>query len=176
MPIHGKEVPLPLRHAVITCRLLYSSSWAVIEQKTGVDAHTAAKLTHKAIQRAGNEDLNDVLNQANNAIGRGQHPRITNGSELSAQVREAMLKHSYTSPVKAVLDKENIQIPGARKGQKRKPSDIQRSSRVLLERVQHEHIHVNPEGEIVHKIIRKRKADKQWLNKSQEHKRKLFCK
>ena len=62
MPIRGKEMPLPLRRAVITCRLSYSSSWAVIEQKTGVDAHTAANLTHKAIQRAGNEDLNDVLN------------------------------------------------------------------------------------------------------------------
>ena len=73
MPIRGKVMPLPLRYAVITCRLLYNSLWVVIEQKTGVNAYTAANLTHKVIQIAGNENLNDVLDHANSADGRDPH-------------------------------------------------------------------------------------------------------
>ena len=84
MLIRDKEVSFSLRHAVIICKLLYSFSWVVIEQKTRVDAHTATNLTHKIIQKAGNKDLNDVSNQANSAIERDQHSRIINESELSA--------------------------------------------------------------------------------------------
>ena len=174
MPTHGKEVDLPLRHAIVTCKLLYHSSWAEIEQKTGVEAHTAAKITHRAIERAGNEDFHDVLACVGNAKGRGSIARIPDGSELSSNVRNAFLKHPHISPTKAVFDKENISIPEARKRRKCMPlTDTQRPPRALLERVQHQHTHV-ANGVVIGEIVRKREAKKPRLNKTHEQQRKEF--
>jgi len=115
MPTHGEEVVIPLRHVIVTCRLLYGSSWAVIEQKTGVLANTALRIVQRAINQAGNKDFNDVLACVADAEGRGSEARIPDDSKLSSDVRNAMLKHSHTSSVKAVLNKKNIVIPEARK-------------------------------------------------------------
>ena len=36
MPASGHEVPLPIQHAVVNCRLLYRSSFTEIERRVGV--------------------------------------------------------------------------------------------------------------------------------------------
>ena len=61
MAPHGTETSPALRVVVATCRLLYHEEFEAIEAKTGVKAHTAAGIMRRAIDRAGNEDLNDVL-------------------------------------------------------------------------------------------------------------------
>lgn len=61
MPPHGPEVPLPLRHAIATCRLLFNCTYDEIERKTGVPASTAGAIMRRAIRRAGCEDFREVL-------------------------------------------------------------------------------------------------------------------
>ncbi|MCJ1423238.1 hypothetical protein MMC29_001120 [Sticta canariensis] len=61
MPPHGPEVPLPLRHAIATCRLLFNCTYDEIERKTGVPASTAGAIMRRAIHRAGCEDFREVL-------------------------------------------------------------------------------------------------------------------
>ena len=61
MAHRGTDTSIQLRVAVATCRLLFSLDFEAIECKTGVKADTAAKIILRAIDRAGNEDFNDVL-------------------------------------------------------------------------------------------------------------------
>lgn len=61
MPTHRAEIALPLRHAVVTCRILFQCTFDKIEGKTGVKANTARKMMQRAIERAGCEDFNEVL-------------------------------------------------------------------------------------------------------------------
>jgi hypothetical protein len=137
MPPRGSEVALPLRHAIVTCRLLFNCAFDAIERKTGVQSKTAQVMMRRAIERAGNEDFHDVLACVGAIEGRGALPRVPDGTELSADIRNAMLKHPHTQPFKAVLDKENIDIPGKK-----------RPSRVLLERFQHQQTYINEDGQL----------------------------
>lgn len=61
MPSHGFEVSLQLRVAIATCRPLYHETSEAIERKIGVNASTAAAITRRVIDRAGNEDFNDIM-------------------------------------------------------------------------------------------------------------------
>ena len=149
---------------VATCRLLYGSTFEQIEQKTGVHEKTAQRLMQRAIQRAGNEDFNDILACLGDADRSGRPVRIAEGSLASRLARQAMLKHPADSPLEAVIGKENICIPG-----KRKPS------RSLIERVQHQHIHKEPNGELVGELVRAAQPEKPRLGKQDERKRKEFC-
>ena len=76
MPSHGNEVPLPLRYCVVTCRLLYHSSYAEIERKTGVQERTAAKIVQRVQERAFIDDFLDILGCVDNLETRGALPRI----------------------------------------------------------------------------------------------------
>lgn len=61
MPVHSGEIALALRHAIFTCRILFSCTFDEIERKTGVQSCTASKIMLRAIERAGCEDFHDVL-------------------------------------------------------------------------------------------------------------------
>lgn len=63
------------------------------------------------------------------SIDQSERPtRVVDGTELSAKIRNAMLVHNDLQPHLAVLDQENIDIPG-----KKCPH------RSLIERIQHQH-------------------------------------
>ena len=176
MPAHGSEVPLPLRHAIVTCRLLYRSSFIEIERKVGVLANTAERIVKRAIWRVGNDDFYEVLACVGDAEGRGLLSRIPDGTQLSMDVRNSMLKHARMSPEKAVNNKENISIPQGQKTVKGIPLSVnQPPFRMLLERVRKEHTHVDSNNRVIGKIVRKREAFKPRLNKMHEKKRKKFC-
>ena len=102
------------------------------------------------------------------SMGRGAYPRILDGSALSSTVRNIMLKHAHISPEKS-SGKKNIQIPAV--GKQYYPP-----SRSLLERVRKEHTHINPTGQVIGKIIRKREGKKPRLNRNHEKKRCEFAK
>ena len=169
MSSNGCEISYALRCAVITCRSLYNSTFIDIERKTGVKERTAANIYKKAVTDAGNEDFNDLLNHCTDKPREGRPTRIPNGSAKSAEIREAMLKHSNLQPYTAVFDQENIEVPGQK-----------RPSRSLIERVQHEHQHTSQhtssKGEEVGELVRVRMAKKPRTNADEASHRKDFCK
>ena len=75
-----------------------------------------------------------------------------------------MLRHLTATPLEAALEKENISIPG------RGPP-----SRSLIERIQHQHIYKEPDGEFVEELVRAIQPEKPRLGKQDERKRKGFC-
>ena len=164
MPTHGSETSYELRCAVITCRVLYESSFAEIERKTGVAQRTAEKLYQRAKFRAGCEDFNELLACVGDVERSGRPRRVPEGSKLSKDCREAMLKHSNLKPYTAVMDQENIEIPGQK-----------RPSRSLLERVQYEHEHLNNQDEVMSELVRGRAAKKPRREAEDDEKRLEFC-
>lgn len=164
MPTRGREVALPLRHAIVTCRLLFGCTFDAIERKTDVQSMTATKIMREPEKRAGNSDFHEVLACVGAIEGRGPLPRVPDDTQLSANIRNAMLKHPHTKPFQAVVDKENIEISGRK-----------RPSRFLIETVQHQHTHVDEDNQVLNEIIRGRVAKKPRLNKSHRERRKKFC-
>ena len=164
MPTQRIEISVPLRHAIITCRLLYRSTYDEIERKTGVKSHTASLIINRAIEKAGNDDFNDVLLCAESMQRTGRSQRVEDGTALSSKIRNAMLKHSHLKPHITVLDQENIVVSGKK-----------RPSRSLLERVQHEHHHVDSDGHKYDELVRGRMAKKPRLGKDNEQDRRDFC-
>lgn len=142
MPSHGKETPIELRAAVATCRILYREKFEEIERKTGVNWQTAAKIMRRAIDRARSEDFYEVLACLGDLDRPGRETRVVDGTQLSTTIRNAILDNPTLKPKEAVLDKENIDTPGGRK----------RSSRSMIERIQHKHVH-EVEGEEIGEIV-----------------------
>ena len=135
MPTHGREVVFPLRHAIVTCRLLYQSSWSVIEQKTGVAARTVESIVARIIAKVENQNFNEVLACVDDLERSDVYSRISDGSELSLTVRNSMLKRSHISSEKS-FEKENISIFVVDK-------QYYSFSRSFLERMRKKHTHVN---------------------------------
>lgn len=163
MPLHGAEIALPLRHAVVTCRILFQCTFDEIERKTGVKANTARKMMQRAIARADCEDFHEVLACVGDADRPGRDTRVIDGTELSAKIRKAMLDHHDLQPHIAVLDQENIDIPG-----KKKPH------RSLIQRIQHQH-ESQYNGETMTNLVRVLQPTKPQLNHTHEKKREEFC-
>lgn len=72
----------------------------------------------------------------------GREMRMVDGTQLSTTIWNAILDNPTLKPKEAVLDKENIDTPGGRK----------RSSRSMIERIQHKHVH-EVEGEEIGEIV-----------------------
>ena len=175
MAPHGNKTSYALRVAVAICRLLYLKEFDAIERKTGVKAHTAAGIMRRAINRAGNEDFHDVLACLYNANRPGTPTRIEDRSDLSRQVRQAILKHPRLPRLKAV-QQENIDIPEANKKRKRdkdKPQPL--ASKSLLSAIALQHTHKADDGHIVKRIKRKIEPKKPRLNHYEEYKRDNLC-
>ena len=96
-------------------------SFTEIERKTGVQAHTARYIYATAVRSAGNEDFYDVLACCEAGDRSGRPVRIEDGSQLSTDIREAVLRLPEEKQCSAV-DQENIEIP-AQSGQKRPSRD-----------------------------------------------------
>jgi hypothetical protein len=172
MPPRGKEVPLPLRHAIVTLRLITQLEYAEIERKIGVPALTAAAMMRRAIQHAGNEDFHDVLACVGTAEGRGQKARVPEGGETSSDIRKAILRHPHMKQWEAVEKENLLDVPGQRIPRKRPQKRLSRS---LIERVAHDHIHLTDKNEFIEEIVRGRVAKKPRLNGPHEEARVRFC-
>lgn len=122
MPTSAPEIALPLRHAVATCQILFGGTFEEIERKIGLKAGSSARLMRRAIDRAGCNDFHEVLACMNSIDRSGRPTRVVYGTELSAKIQNAMLIDNDLQSHVAVLDKENIDIPG--KNQKKKPVQI----------------------------------------------------
>ena len=125
MPSHGNKTSIELRVAVATCRILYRKKFEEIERKTGVNWQTAAKIMRRAIDRAASEDFYEVLACLGGLDRPGRETLVVDGTQLSTMIRNAILDNPRPKPKEAVLDKENIDIPG----------DIKRPSRSMIERI-----------------------------------------
>lgn len=163
MPTHGAETPLPLRHAIVTCRILFGCTFDEIERKTGVQSRTASKIMLRAIERAGCEDFHEVLACVGDMERSGRITRVVDGSELSATIRTAMMVHNNLQPTVAVLDQENIDIPGKK-----------RPHRSLIQRLQHQH-ESEFEGRKIGDLVRVVQPTKPRLSGVDEKDRKEFC-
>ena len=174
MPLHGPEVALEVRVAIATCRLLYHETFESIERKTGVKATTAAHLMRRAIDRAGNEDFNDVMACLGNNDRPGAPARIEDQSDLSKSVRQAILKHPRSSRREAV-DQENIDIPRPNKKRKRdedKPTPLVSESLLARTCLQHTH---EDNSRIIKRIKRRIEPKKPRLSGTDEYKRDNLC-
>lgn len=175
MAPNGNETSYALRIAIAICRLLSLEEFDVIERKTGVKAHTAAGIMRRAIDRAGNEDFHDVLTCLCDANRPGAPARIEDQSDLSKEVRQAILKHPRLPRLKAV-QQENIDIPGANKKRKRDEDKSQPlASKSLLSAVALQHTHIANDDHIVKRIKRKIEPKKPRLNHFEEYKQDNLC-
>ncbi len=164
MPSHGREIPIELRAAVATCRILYLEKFEEIERKTGVNYKTAAEIMRRAIGRAGSEDFYEVLACLGDLNRPGQDTRVVDGTQLSATIRNAILDNPTLKPKETVLEKENIDFPGGKK----------RPTRSMIERIQHEHTHQVGDEEIG-EIVRGIQPTKPMLTEKGKAHRKRFC-
>lgn len=94
----------------------------------------------------------------------GRETPVVDCTRLSTTIRNAILDNPILKPKEAVLDKENIDIPGGRK----------RPSRSMIERIQHEHVH-EAEGEEIGEIFRGVQPTKPILTEKGKAHRKKFC-
>lgn len=155
MSTRGSEVSLSLRHAIVTCRLLFDCTFDVIERKIDVQSMTTTKIMRETQKRVGNNDFQDVLACVENAKDREPLSRVSNDTQLFANIRNVMLKHSHAQSIKTIIDKENIDI-----------SSRKRLFRFLIEIVQHRHTHVDENDQLIKKIVRERVVKKSRINKS----------
>ena len=79
----------------------------------------------RAIDRAASEDFYEVLACLGGLDRPGRETLVVDGTQLSTMIRNAILDNPRPKPKEAVLDKENIDIPG----------DIKRPSRSMIERI-----------------------------------------
>lgn len=91
MLIHAAETPLPLQHAIMTCKILSFCTFDKIEQKTKVQSQTASKIMLKTIERAGCEDFHKVLACVEDIKQSRKIICVVDSSKLSATIRIAMM-------------------------------------------------------------------------------------
>ncbi|KAI4284192.1 MAG: hypothetical protein L6R38_001608 [Xanthoria sp. 2 TBL-2021] len=166
-PNYG-EVSLELRCVIVACRLLNSSTYTENKKKTGVLANSAQVIISRATERARNQDLYDILACVGDTNRSGRPQRITEGSQTSKDIRQAILKYNKEKPQQAVkMEKENIDIPT-------KPSQ-KPLSRPMIERIQYKHIHKLPDGMFIEEIVRGAIPTKPRLNKVHIAERLAWC-
>ena len=163
---HRREIAYELRCAIITCRIHYGATYDDIERKTGVARDTARKIATREIERAGCEDIHEVLACVGDLDRSGRIPRVADGTELSKTIRNTILDNPKLKQHEAVIDKENIVIPGLPEGK--------RHARSIIENVQHHHTHES-DGHEFTDIVRINEISKRFLNEISKAKRKRFC-
>ena len=77
---------------------------------------TAAEIMRRAIGRAGTEDFYEVLACLGDLNRPGRDTQVVAVTHLSATIRNAILDNIILKPKEAVLEKENIDIPGGANG------------------------------------------------------------
>lgn len=93
----------------------------------------------------------------------GRPTRVVDDMELPAKIRNAMLIHNDLQPHVAVLDRENIDIPG-----KKHPH------RSLIKRIQHQQ-ESEFDGQVMGNLVQVVQPNKPQLNHTNEQKREEFC-
>ena len=75
-----------------------------------------------------------------------------------------MLKHSNMQPYIAVMNQKNVDI-----------LDKKRSSRSLIERIQHEHQHLDEKNHEMNELMRERVAKKSRIDAKHDKKKRAFA-
>ena len=101
---HGHKVAYELRCAIVICRILYGATYDEIERKTGVGRNTARKIATRAIERAGCEDIHELLASVGDLDRSGRMPRVADAIEFSQNIRNAILNNLKLRPHEAVID------------------------------------------------------------------------
>ena len=82
------DIPLQMRGVIITCCILYNASWTEIESMTRINQDTARKLMETLIERAGNRDLNDLLEIAAPLPRPRRPPKVLDGTSESRALQQ----------------------------------------------------------------------------------------
>ena len=82
------DIPLQMRGVIIAYCILYNATWPEIESMTGVKEDTAWKLKTTLIERAGNRDLNDLLEVAAPLPCPGRPPKVVDGTQESRALQQ----------------------------------------------------------------------------------------
>ena len=89
------DIPVQMRGVIIACRILYKERWTDIEKKTGINANTARKLFETLVERAGNEDFNDLLEVAAPLPRTSRNPKIVDGTHESRALQEILVNNPH---------------------------------------------------------------------------------
>lgn len=87
---------LSLRHAIVTCKLLFDYTFDVIERKMNVQSKTTTRIMRETKRRVENKDFQDVLACVEVMNRCEKLSRVSNDTQLFANIRNAMLKYSHT--------------------------------------------------------------------------------
>ena len=128
MPSHGREISYELRCCIV-CLLLTSSppanTFGRIGKVLGLKMHTVRAIFQRARQRAGSDDLREVLACVGSLEHTGRPPRNVDGTQESADLR-ALIMHLDDRQLKEV----------AQVWQQQTGQNLARS---LVENVAHQH-------------------------------------
>jgi hypothetical protein len=97
MPTHGRDLPVALRAANVTCRLLYNEKFEVIAAKLDVNVRTTQKIVKQGVKRADSENFKEVLACSVDLDRSGRPPTVVDGSELLHQIRHSIRTHPNLS-------------------------------------------------------------------------------
>ena len=87
------DVPIQIKEALIALRLFFGLQFSDLKSKTGVLESTAHRIYHRAIDDAGNEDFHNMLASLTpKKETRGRKLKIKNGSKLSKEIRNDILR------------------------------------------------------------------------------------
>jgi hypothetical protein len=82
------DITLQMRGVIIACCILYNARWVEIERMTGVNQDVARQLMGTLIERAGNRDLNDLLEIATPLPCPGRPPKVVEGTQESRALQQ----------------------------------------------------------------------------------------
>ena len=87
------DVPIQIKGALIALRLFFRLQFSDLNLKTGVPESTAHRIYYRAIDDAGNEDFYNILASLTPKKEiRGRKLKIKNGSKLSKEIRNNILR------------------------------------------------------------------------------------
>ena len=146
---HDSEIIYALRCVIITDHCLYGSNFEKIETKTKVKKLIAKNIYKRVRFRAENDNFNDLFQNCENVKRTERSTRVKNDSVTSTEIKKIMLKHSNMQSYIAVMNQKNVDI-----------LDKKKFSRFLIERIQHEHQHLDEKNHEVNELMRERIAKK----------------
>ena len=164
MVSHDSEIIYALRCAIITNHCLYDSSFEKIETKTRMKKLIAKNIYKKIRFRAENDDFNDLFQNCENVKRTERSTRVKNDSVTSTKIKKIMLKHFNMQSYIAVMNQKNVDI-----------FDKKRFFRFLIERIQHEHQHLDKKNHEMNELMRERIAKKFRIDAKHDKKKKVFA-
>ena len=164
MTFHDSEIIYAFRCVIITDHCLYDSNFEEIEAKTKMKKLIAKNIYKKIRFRAENDDFNDLFQNCEDVKRIKRLTRVKNDNVTSTEIKKIMLKHFNMQLYIAVMNQKNVDI-----------FDKKKFSRFLIERIQHEHQHLDKKNHEMSELIRERVAKKFRIDVEYDKEKKSFC-